>query len=228
MRLLFLAVVVVMSAHAHAEPPPVQSFKHLHQIKLPEGSIFVDKQSIEVVAKPIKGYGGDALLACRFQREGENFKVIFHQGESDDPTFVIQGDKGTSADFHGTELYLPGGPSLYVSGWTNSYFNHRRKFTFKGGSITEVEQPFHYVGLKSRVKRPEHLQDEKKTVTVTLYRDKSKSAVVARLGVGSEIEVLLADGPKWYLVRTSFGLVGWVPFDSAARDSAIGIGYAGD
>ena len=61
-----------------------------------------------------------------------------------------------------------------------------------------------------------------------LFVDKSKKNKVAVLPEGSEIEVLLSDDPKWYLVRSSFGLVGWVEVPEYAMNTNIGLSFAGD
>ena len=121
-----------------------------------------------------------------------------------------------------TTLYIPKGTSLYAEGWTNSMFNLRRKFSYDGKGWKEVKQPFYYVGLKSKVKKvgeQTHLQ---------VYADKNKNKKVAVLPVGSDIEVLLCDEKDWYLIRSSFGLVGWVFVAEGLYDTQIGVRFAGD
>jgi len=54
---------------------------------------------------------------------------------------------------------------------------------------------------------------------------------VAKLSAGSSIEVLLADPAEYfrYLVKTSFGLVGWVEFEMVYLDDQIeGLFFKGD
>ena len=47
------------------------------------------------------------------------------------------------------------------------------------------------------------------STVLTMYSDQNKKNTVAVLPIGAEIEVLLNAPPDWYLVRTSFGLVGY-------------------
>ena len=122
-------------------------------------------------------------------------------------------------------MYIPNGKNVYSEGWTNSMFNYRRKFTVQGNKLEEVKQPFQYVGVKTKVRK---MPNEEGSVLVTLYADKTKKKKVAVLSEGSEIEVLLSDDPKWYLVRSSFGLVGWVEIPEYAMMTNIGLYYAGD
>jgi SH3-like domain-containing protein len=44
---------------------------------------------------------------------------------------------------------------------------------------------------------------------------------------GAPIEVLINDG-EWYLVRSSFGLTGWVRVKESAMGSSIGVYFMGD
>lgn len=102
-------------------------------------------------------------------------------------------------------------------------FNERRKYTYNGKQFVEVKQPYLYVGLKTTVKP---LGSE--AAPLVLYADKSQQTRVATLPVGTEIEVLLQESSEWYLVRTSFGLVGWTKVTMGAYDTQIGIRFAGD
>ena len=69
---------------------------------------------------------------------------------------------------------------------------------------------------------------EKDQKGLTLYTDKTKTNKVAILPIGSDIEVLLHEKPDWYLVRSSFGLVGWVFVPFGLHETKIGVRFAGD
>ena len=104
-------------------------------------------------------------------------------------------------------------------------FNLRRKYSFDGKVFQEVQQPFLYVGIQTKVQDVNGEQDQK---GLTLYTDKTKTNKVAILPIGSDIEVLLHEKPDWYLVRSSFGLVGWVYVPLGLYDTKIGVRFAGD
>ncbi|MFN3528324.1 MAG: hypothetical protein ACK417_00200 [Bacteroidia bacterium] len=108
--------------------------------------------------------------------------------------------KKNLGSFNALNIVIPGNGSMYTSGHLNE-FNVRRKFTLEGRSFRENDQPFYYVGLKSVTLRE-----------VKLYSDKALTTTLAVLPSGYEIEVLLAEQAfdnKIYLVRTSYGLIGW-------------------
>ena len=107
----------------------------------------------------------------------------------------------------------------------NSYFNIRRKFSFEEKQLKEIEPEFYYVGLQTKTIR-----------TLNIYSDSELITQLAALPANYEIEVLAAkkypaDRYHWrYLVKTSFGLVGWATIESTAMSSldVEGIYYAGD
>lgn len=116
----------------------------------------------------------------------------------------------------GRKLYLRGGKSIYaLQGNFNKQSSHKYQLS-KGNGIKEVKQPFMYLGIKTKVSlpSPEYCGPYKGPKTLALYQKKNqKSEKVAVLPVGYEIEVLLQEG-KWYLVKSSFGLVGWAKNNS--------------
>ena len=156
---------------------------------------------------------------------------MFTSSPSADPYFEIHElpKKGTKLETRkilgvgATTLYIPKGNNVYAEGWCNTMFNERRKYTYNDKHFAEVKQPYMYVGMKTTV---QPLGSEKPPLI--LYSDKSQQTRVATLPVGSEIEVLLQDSNEWYLVRTSFGLVGWTKVTMGAYDTQIGIRFAGD
>ena len=115
--------------------------------------------------------------------------------------------------------------NIYAEGWSNTMFNLRRKYSFDGKAFQEVQQPFLYVGIQTKV---QDVNGEKDQKGLTLYADKTKTNKVAILPIGSDIEVLLHEKTDWYLVRSSFGLVGWVYVPFGLYDTKIGVRFAGD
>lgn len=131
-----------------------------------------------------------------------------------------------------TTFVAPGNGFVYSAGFTNTYFNARRKFEVKAGKVREVKQPFYFVGGTRRVARPPHVDESEPVQPVLLRAEKSDAApLVATLTEGAEVELLLSDEPTsgWFLVRTGFGLVGWYhsPSQGITPDS-LGLFFHGD
>lgn len=154
----------------------------------------------------------------------ESYLLTFDEGSSADPTFTIyqqlpNGEKREIFRQNGLEIVLPGNGHLYVSGHTNNMFNMRRKFEFNHGTLTEIKQPFYYVGLATQTTQP-----------ITLYDSLEYRKEVAKLPAGHKIEVLV-NLKEDYLVKTAFGLTGWLKIpDGMMRDQTpvTGIFFAGD
>lgn len=105
-------------------------------------------------------------------------------------------------------------------------YNRRRKFQLQNDTILEIKQPYNYVGLKGKTEK-----------SITLYKDKTGPDIVAQLPKAYEIEVLLAESPtkdfesdQLFLVRTDFGLVGWLRLSTEDVYEPVlkGLFYAGD
>ena len=171
----------------------------------------------------------DWIIVAKFK--SENFKdsltIVYSQGMSADPSFTItdSNDKRIK-DFSCLEFYINGSGTIYTSGHTNNMFDRRRKFQMQNDTIMEIIQPFNYVGLKGRTLK-----------AITLYKDKIGNEIVAQLPKDYEIEILLADGatPDFdldtnFLVKTDFGLVGWLRLNEDDTYGAIlkELYYAGD
>lgn len=154
---------------------------------------------------------GNVYLGC-FQKDknAPKFHLFFSQGPSVDPTFSISDQNFNHVwECPGEELAITDLGTIYVSGETNKMFNMRQKFQFSQNGITEVPQPYYYVGLKDKLMK-----------SVKLYSQKEGGRVVATLPKGYMIEVLLAapksssSGDSYnsdrFLVATEYGLVGWM------------------
>lgn len=151
----------------------------------------------------------------------EWYFVDYDEGPSDDPEFILtkDGSAEPAATISGLHLYLPGNGSVYASGHTDNMFDEHRKFTVKNGAITETKQPYLYVGIEGKAK-----QD------LTIYSTIAQKEAVASISKGSMMTVLVADGADHYLIKTAFGLVGWVTIQPYSQDATVvdGLFYAGD
>lgn len=162
------------------------------------------------------------VLRTRLDRTKEAWYVVdYSEGPSADPEFIItpEGHDESTVTLPGLHLYLPGNGALYTSGHVDTMFDEHRKYTVKGVAISETKQPFLAVGLEGKAKKD-----------LTIYASPAQTDPVATIAKGSMMSVLLADGADHYLVKTAFGLVGWVtiPADSQEATVVDGLFYAGD
>ena len=171
----------------------------------------------------------DWILVAKFKNNKikDSLTIVYSQGMSDDPSFKITNyNDEIIKEFYCLEFNINGSGTIYTSGHTNNMFDRRRKFQIQNDSIKEIIQPFNYVGLKGKTIK-----------SITLYRDKIGNDIVAQLPKGHEIEILLADGNSsdfdidtLFLVKTDFGLVGWLRLSEDDIYSGIlkDLFYAGD
>jgi hypothetical protein len=103
-------------------------------------------------------------------------------------------------------------------------YDRRRKFQIQADTVIEVKQPYNYVGLKGKALRD-----------FVLYKDKQGDEFVAQIPKGYDVEILLAEAETKdfaidynFLVKTDFGLVGWLRLDSPTEQVIEGLYYAGD
>ncbi len=155
-------------------------------------------------------------------------KFYFSEGPSEDPAYYILNSNNKVLWSYGIEyMCVNSAGIIYISGNVNHMFNTHRKFIIKGESITEVKQPYLYVGIKSKLLKPAKLYSQKNR----------KGSLVANLPKGYKIEVLLADDTQEgyeqinYLVKTAFGLVGWLTLgsdDTYMKPMVDGLQFHGD
>ncbi|OWY21205.1 hypothetical protein C7N43_10480 [Sphingobacteriales bacterium UPWRP_1] len=178
------------------------------------------------------------------------YLVVFDWGMSDDYNFAFfqmlkdtllplqtlnpDGQK-TDAYIWGKEIYLPGNGYFYTTGHVNNLFNQRSKWAIANNLLEETAQPFYYVGLETTAKEP-----------ITIYADTGLTQKVADIAAGNALTVLLnlpaeqapasaedaANGYRryqYFLLKTEFGLAGWVKIDSYSMQTPIeGLFFAGD
>ncbi len=153
----------------------------------------------------------------------KSMKFFFSPGPSIDPTFyVLNSNNKIVLEFMGEEMCVKSSGIIYASGNINHMFMVHEKYKIEGEKIVKVEQPFMYVGIKNKLKK-----------NIKLYSKPNKGGtVIATLPKGYEVEVLLSSDDNNYLVKTTFGLVGWMTIE----DDEIyifgmvikGLGYMGD
>lgn len=162
------------------------------------------------------------LVSTRLSDDSETrYLIDFDPGPSADPMFVIIDEKsGTRLGVIGADkLLVPGNGFLYASGRSNEMHLVHRKFAIREGKLVEIKQPFSYVGLDSKARRP-----------LTLKSAKNGGETVAHLPTGTPLQVVLRDD-DCLLIKTRFGLLGWWKMDTGVTaDTAEieGIYYAGD
>jgi hypothetical protein len=189
----------------------------------------------ERLSEPFKGedfypemLSGDINLMLTRLSSSDNteYYVIFSEGMSIDPTFYFfkkDNTRESAFSVGGEQLFMTGNGSFYVQGHANKMYNQKRKFKVVNGEFKEVEQPFYYVGLKTKTLKP-----------IKLYDSKEKNRQLASLPAEYEIEVLLNeftnDESLFYLIRTSFGLTGWIelPKDGWKGTYIKGLYFQGD
>ncbi|RKE04072.1 hypothetical protein [Marinifilum flexuosum] len=134
-------------------------------------------------------------------KKDEYYRIIFSSAESCDPMYSIYKETGDSLISMGTieclDLFVPGNGYLYCRGHANTTYNKRKKYKLVGDQLVEVKQPYYHVGIRSEI-----------IESIVLYTDKTLKEELAKLPKGAEVEVLLNED-EMFLVKTSFGLVGW-------------------
>ncbi|MHB9109078.1 MAG: hypothetical protein ACYDCO_18650 [Armatimonadota bacterium] len=100
----------------------------------------------------------------------------------------------------GQQVEIPGAGFIYVKGWAG-FWQRLNKYTLNANThkLELVPQPFHYVGVSGTVQR-----------SLPIYAAQAKKTVVANLQPKSKVLILLNQG-NWYLIKSTTGLVGWMP-----------------
>ena len=161
------------------------------------------------------------VLTTRIDRtKSQRYEITYSDGPSADPAFYVSkaGTNEGVGGFAGIELFIPGNGSVYVSGHTNSLFDHRQKYVLKGMKLVEAQQPFFYVGLESVALRE-----------ITIYSDKTLSTPVAVIPNGGKLSILVNEG-DYFLIKTPFGLLGWTKYrpERLGEDFVKGLFFNGD
>jgi hypothetical protein len=209
-----------------------EAFPYLNKFKHFGISFYYQKNKSQILDQKLPDDRVKVMLTS-LDKSAEKYLIVFDPGPSGDPSFSFykaDAQEGPPLDIrlsggetypqvNGLDLVMPGNGIIYVAGHTNEMFNKRRKLRLVQGELVEVDQPFYYVGLQTVT-----------TKAIKLYGSKKKDRVVAYLPKGAKVEVL-ANQQDFYLVRTPFGLAGWleIPFGTLWGQSPLkDIVFAGD
>lgn len=204
-------------------PSPLESYQ-------PPTQISYDPSLAKLIRKPVdvefnrQGIGEievTRVLSTKIDRnKSENFLIDFDPGASGDPAFVVLPENAKSAIgvIEADHLVLPGNGSIYALARSNKNFIERRKYAIRDNKVVEVKQPYLYVGL-----------DTQSNKNFGIYSSKTEGELVASVRAGDKLSVLINEG-EYYLVKTTFGLTGWVKINdgSLTDDTIKGIYFAGD
>lgn len=128
------------------------------------------------------------------------YQVEYTSGPSEDPGFFIrtsENSKRIGSKFDGLNFAVFGDNSFYVWGHVNSYFNIRKKYTINDRWVSEVMQPFYYVGLDTIAKKE-----------LVLYSNNDGKKQIGNVGTGEKLQIVLNRG-EWYLIKTNLEMLGW-------------------
>ncbi len=138
----------------------------------------------------------------------EKIVIAYNPGPSDDPNFEFYRQDGQDFTFlfslDADEIYVPGNGYIYTR-----QDNVAKKYIYlRNGEAREIKQPFYYLGIKDRTLKP-----------IKVYADRNFTKVLASLPRNYPVEILLGKNCEYgnfcdaYLIKTSFGLVGWIQND---------------
>jgi len=164
--------------------------------------VLFDKSITNIIHEQASGDTIDLFITRLEHKSPSQFLVRHWPGPSEDPIFIFYCIENTDTVYFGTFyadiVIIPGNGFVYTQSRTNNMFNIIRKYEIIDNTFAEVEQPYYWVGLQSKL-----LQD------VTLYSDTCMINPVANLTKDQEVMVLL-NYNDLYLIKTPFGLTGWI------------------
>lgn len=203
------------------------SFSYLKTIKMDDNVfIYYNPEITEIINKDITEHGIQEyrVLKTKINADKSQFVTVdYSPGPSVDPGFLFHKNDGDSLIqlgymIGGLKLYIPGNGYIYISGHSNNMFDERRKYKIEGHNIVEVKQPYYYVGIESKLK-----------TDINLYSDINLRKQIGKLTKGSPVSVLI-NKDDFYLIKSSFGLVGWTKIELSLFPGKIieSIYFAGD
>lgn len=213
-----------LRAHTYPQGAILFHPDHGQPVHLPPCSLFTQKQLDSLQIPPFD----EALLLTKLHAANtRQYYLVFSSGPSDDPAlFLVSRDGRHHAleQYSITDIVIPANGFVYSISRSNHTFAQRRKFAIRADSVTEIKQPFYYVGLESKT-----------IVPLQLFATPALRQPVAGLPAHSPVTVVLAhfDDDEWlphaYLVKTPFGLLGWTQLEASQGQVEIeGFYYLGD
>ena len=204
-----------------------QSFDKLKKLESFGSELYYVPTKTELINKQVESEAYEVyfLVKTSLNNTAAKYAIYFDDGPSSDPGFTIYEISGKTENqiirLDGSILILPGNGYIYTRGRNNENYTKTRKYQFANNTFTEVKQAAYYVGVKSKTA----------TDIILLSNFNKTASVVAQIPKGYEVEIL-ANIDTWYLVKTQFGLLGWVeitPEQCYPQGSVIeDIYFAGD
>lgn len=243
-RIIAFSILLLTSCFVKAQHVDVPaSFKYLKYIEVDDGMgscgwdhnpmLFYNENITKLIQKQVlKGHPlyfenaeyffiTDVARSKIDYKKDEYYRITFSAAESCDPGYMIYKEVGDSLIRIGSipclDLFVPGNGYLYCRGHANTTYNKRKKYKLVGDQLEEVKQPYYHVGIRSEI-----------IESIVLYTDKTLEEELAKLPKGAEVEVLLNED-EMFLVKTSFGLLGWWKPESLYPKSPVpGLYFNGD
>lgn len=237
-KLILFTTLLALSLCANADDASVsRAFPALKKLETDVGiSLYYAPATSEVLRAPhpdLDVADGIALrrpLRTQLGADSGWFTIDCDSGPSDDPSCTFQQETSTGLkvirQITGQGFVMPGNGAVYVFGRADKMFDQRHKFEWQAGKLQETPQPFYYVGLESTAL--EALQ---------LFEKPGAGKLIASIPKGAKVTVLLnqfapesADVPasENYLVKTEFGLVGWIKSPIYGPEVIAELRYFGD
>ncbi len=205
---------------------PKESFSYLKTLNVNESTaIKYDEASCTIINKSNKempkghplrdeviegDYFRETQIMMKFKMDKNQDKTYWLESLDlgdpaySDPGFIIY-DAETGKELYSvsaTTIIIPGNGKVYVANKNNVWHSSYKKYTFKNNKLQEVKQPFYYLGVKSTTQK-----------ALRLFVDKQLTRQLAYLPANNAVEVLLQADDGKYLIKTSFGLIGWAKLD---------------
>ena len=233
--LLFLVLNLISysqetSPFLYLDKIEIQNFKGRELYIQKTNAQIINKKRIELskenifYAEECEGEYMTLIAICRIDNSNKSYAIAY--SVCPNPEFTIY-DSDNPHKIYGNinadKLFITGNGSIYCSGG-ESTFDAKKKFNIIGDKLIEIQQPFYYIGLKTRTLRPIKLFE-----TIDLENE------IANLPMDYPVEIILSNKSfnstkGLYLVKTKFGLTGWSELKAGQGESVDveGLIYTGD
>ncbi|MYM61944.1 hypothetical protein [Pseudomaricurvus sp. HS19] len=197
---------VTVGGNPQLQPPPESFSDYRAFVVDTEQSMFVYLAPALADKASAVATGWSGLYAIRLEIGGKVYLLHYDEGASDDPTFIVESPSwGQEVYLYGEKLFVSAGGNFYLTTRNGNAYNVRQKYSLTDSGLKEVPQSFYLVDMTCPT-----------TGFTQLYQSPCGGGKkVAAVPAGSEVRVLLQDpnsacDQPQYLVKTSFGLLGWV------------------
>jgi len=209
--IIALLISTVVSATPSYSNEISDSFSDLRMISLDNTDVgpirLYFKNDLSTVLNEKEKDEGSHILTIRaintklINSSKDIYLIKYDEGPSVDPTFEVfsRSENRPLLTVNATTLIVPGNGYIYSAGHTNNMFDQRRKYKITKDGFREVRQPYYYVGKETVANK-----------NINLFSSRNgKGELVATVPKGGKIVVLI-NIDNDYLVKTPFGLVGWL------------------